>query len=256
MLVTSPFGTLPDGSDVTAHTLARRPEGLRLTVLDLGATVARLRMPSPAAVSPTSCSGCARPPTTRRRPTPTWAPPSAATPTGSPERASPSTGRATSWPPTRATTCLHGGPGGLPRPAVVRRSPPTTTSLELELVSPDGDQGFPGTVTARVRYVVSADTVTIEHRAETDAPTVVSLTNHAYFNLAGSGTVDDHRLTVAADAYLPVDAALDPPRAAGTGAGQPVRPPGRRPSIGDRVRSPHPQVRQASRHRPRLRPAW
>ena len=84
------------------------------------------------------------------------------------------------------------------------------TSLELELVSPDGDQGFPGAVTARVRYAVSDDTVTIEHRAETDAPTVVSLTNHAYFNLAGHGAVDDHRLTLAADAYLPVDPASIP----------------------------------------------
>ena len=47
MLVTSPFGTLADGSAVTAHTLSASPEGIRLTVLDLGATVARLRMPVP-----------------------------------------------------------------------------------------------------------------------------------------------------------------------------------------------------------------
>ena len=46
MLVSAPFGTLPDGSDVTAHTLSASAEGVRLTVLDLGATVARLRVPS------------------------------------------------------------------------------------------------------------------------------------------------------------------------------------------------------------------
>jgi aldose 1-epimerase len=142
------------------------------------------------------------------------------------------------------TTCLHGGPLGFNtrRWSVVDGD---EAALELELVSPDGDQGFPGTVTARVRYAVSDDTVTIEHRAETDAPTVVNLTNHAYFNLAGHGPVDDHVLTVAADAYLPVDAHSIP-----LGWPEPVqdsvfdlRAGG---EIADRVRSSHPQVVQAS----------
>ena len=150
-------------------------------------------------------------------------------------------------------TCLHGGPVGFDarRWSVVDAD---EASLELELVSPDGDQGFPGTVTARVRYVVSDDTVTIEHRAETDAPTVVSLTNHAYFNLAGRGTVDDHRLTVAADAYLPVDAHSIPLGWPRTGAGHAVRPPCRWRDRRTGAFAPPPGAAGLG-PRPRLRPA-
>jgi aldose 1-epimerase len=79
--------------------------------------------------------------------------------------------------------------------------------LSLQLVSPDGDQGFPGEVRATVTYTVAGRTVLIEYAATTTAPTVVSLTNHTYFNLGGPDAlpVDDHLLTVAASRYLPVD---------------------------------------------------
>ena len=149
-------------------------------------------------------------------------------------------------------TCLHGGPGGFHsrRWSVVGSD---DHSVELELVSPDGDQGFPGRgdrpgALHRRRPTRSPSSTT----PATDAPTVVSLTNHTYFNLAGAGTVEDHRLTVAADAFLPVDADSIP-----LGTLEPVQggPFDFREAAGihDRVRSPHPQVRQASRHRPRLR---
>jgi aldose 1-epimerase len=77
------------------------------------------------------------------------------------------------------------------------------------MVSRDGDQGFPGEVTARAAFEVDAGGVTITLTARTDAATVVNLTNHAYFNLngVGGGTVDDHLLQVAGDAYTPVDPA-------------------------------------------------
>ncbi len=71
--------------------------------------------------------------------------------------------------------------------------------------SPDGDMGFPGTVTAMARFSVAGPVLRIEYSATTDAPTVVCMTNHSYWNLAGSGTVDDHVVTVLADEYLPVD---------------------------------------------------
>ncbi|WP_019144484.1 aldose epimerase family protein [Aeromicrobium massiliense] len=101
---------------------------------------------------------------------------------------------------------LHGGPDGFDRRLwdVVAHTP---DAVELRLVSPDGDQGFPGTVTATVRYAVEGDAVTVAMTAVTDAPTVVNLTNHAYVNLAGegAGTIDEHLLQVDADAYTPVD---------------------------------------------------
>ncbi|MBC9732887.1 aldose epimerase family protein [Nocardioides marmotae] len=97
---------------------------------------------------------------------------------------------------------LHGGPDGFDRRTwtVVEA---TGSAAELELVSPDGDQGFPGTVTARARFEVAGRTLRTSYAATTDAPTVVSLTNHAYYRLGGE-TVADHELTLHADAYLPV----------------------------------------------------
>ena len=106
---------------------------------------------------------------------------------------------------------LHGGPQGFDK-AVWRAEPAgDTAALTLTHVSPDGDQGFPGTLRASVRYALTGDgALSLEYVAETDRPTVVNLTNHAYFNLAGGGTVLDHLLTVAADRFTPVDAALIP----------------------------------------------
>ena len=100
---------------------------------------------------------------------------------------------------------LHGGPDGFDRRLweLVDHGP---AHVLLELVSPDGDQGFPGTVTAWVRYEVHGASVRVLHHAVTDAPTVVNLTNHAYFNLdgEGAGSVDEQLLTVPASSYTPV----------------------------------------------------
>lgn len=84
------------------------------------------------------------------------------------------------------------------------------TSLTLTRVSPDGEEGFPGEVTVSVRYTLAAGRLTLDYRAETSAPTVLNLSNHARFNLAGEGTILDHELSIAADAFLPVDEALIP----------------------------------------------
>ena len=107
---------------------------------------------------------------------------------------------------------LHGGPRGFDK-AVWRAEPAGGGGAALALLhtSPDGDQGFPGALRASVRYALSGDgALRLDYTAETDQPTVVNLTNHAYFNLAGGGTVLDHVLTVAADRFTPVDAALIP----------------------------------------------
>jgi aldose 1-epimerase len=78
--------------------------------------------------------------------------------------------------------------------------------VEFELISPDGDQGFPGTLSTQVRYTLRGATVRIDYTATTDKTTVVNLTNHAYFNLGGeaSGTILDEVLTLEADAFVPV----------------------------------------------------
>ena len=120
---------------------------------------------------------------------------------------------------------IHGGPDGwdskLWQVSPVRRGP--AQGLELKLVSPDGDQKFPGTVTCKVTYLVQPDnTWTIDYEATTDTPTVLNLTHHTYWNMAGeaSGNVLDQELQVFADEYTQTDAGLIPTKNApvkGTG---------------------------------------
>jgi aldose 1-epimerase len=84
-------------------------------------------------------------------------------------------------------------------------------SVTLTLTDPDGNMGFPGTVKASVTYTLTTDNVLrLEYRAATDRPTIVNMTNHAYFNLAGDGLILNHLLTINADAITPGDATNAP----------------------------------------------
>ncbi|WP_188194394.1 aldose epimerase family protein [Nonomuraea sp. SYSU D8015] len=108
-------------------------------------------------------------------------------------------------PVNNGPNSLHGGTEGFDRKVWTIRER-TGDSVTLTLTSPDGDQGYPGTLTAVVTYTLQDDALRIDYAAETDAPTVVNLTNHSYFNLAGGGDVLDHMVRIEADHYLPVDA--------------------------------------------------
>jgi len=101
---------------------------------------------------------------------------------------------------------LHGGGDGFDR-RVWDVVDADATTARLRLVSPDGDQGFPGRLVAEIEYAVSATGVRMTITAETDAPTVCNLTHHGYANLDGdgSGSIDEQRLRVPADSYTPVD---------------------------------------------------
>jgi aldose 1-epimerase len=110
---------------------------------------------------------------------------------------------------------LHGGPLGFHRRVFVPRvvSGPDGDALELRYVSPDGEEGYPGTLSVTVVYSLAADGgLRIDYTAGTDRPTVVNLTNHAYFNLAGEGedTILGHEVQIEADAFTPVDETLIP----------------------------------------------
>jgi aldose 1-epimerase len=102
---------------------------------------------------------------------------------------------------------LHGGIRGFDK--VVWTAHEIKDGVELGHVSKDGDQGFPGTLTATVRYTLKwMDALRIEYSATTDKDTVLNLTNHSYFNLAGQGNgeVLGHVVKIDASQYTPVDA--------------------------------------------------
>ena len=120
-------------------------------------------------------------------------------------------------PINNGANALHGGPEGFDRK--VWQATEVPNGVEFTLVSPDGDMGFPGTLTAKVKYTVSGHTLRLDYSASTDKTTIVNLTNHAYFNLHGDdqGNILDHVVLIEADKFTPTDAGLIP-----TGVLQPV----------------------------------
>ena len=98
---------------------------------------------------------------------------------------------------------LHGGLCGFDA-RMWRVVESTPARLVLALHSPDGEEGYPGAVDVRATYTVSGTELRLELEATADAPTLLNLTNHAYWNLSGCGTVDAHRLQVLAGAYTPM----------------------------------------------------
>jgi aldose 1-epimerase len=141
---------------------------------------------------------------------------------------------------------LHGGTAGFDKkvwtPSVEHG--PDSVGLRLEYVSPDGEMGFRGTLTTQATYTLdNSGHLTLTFRATTDKPTVVSLTNHSYWNLAGesSGDVYEHLLRLNADRYTPVATTQIPTGERLTVRGTPMdftRP----TAIGARVAQADPQL--------------
>ena len=109
---------------------------------------------------------------------------------------------------------LHGGVGFDKVNWVVTGSDEDNLSVTLQHISPDGDQGFPGTLTVTATYLLDdSNSLTVRYDATTDAPTMINLSNHAYWNLGGEGSADgamNHKLNIHAGHFLPVDAGLIP----------------------------------------------
>ncbi|GAB3415866.1 aldose epimerase family protein [Niabella aquatica] len=113
-------------------------------------------------------------------------------------------------PQNNGPNTLHGGPDGFHN-VVWDPEQLSDSALQLTYLSKDGEMGFPGNLNVKVVYTLTADKeIKIEYEATTDKTTVCNLTNHTYFNLNGSGTINDHILQINADEYTPVDATLIP----------------------------------------------
>ena len=240
-----PFGTLADGRTVHAYAFASRG-GVEVEVLDYGAVVRTLRVPDHAGTPADVVLGYDTIAEYER------------------QRAFFGTlvgryanriahGRftldgvehrlATNDGPNH----LHGGPRGYW--AVLWSAAPFARAgsrgVALDYVSPDGEEGYPGTLAVRVTYTLGDDDeLAVEYEARTDRATPVNLTQHSYFNLAGhdAGDVLGHELAIAASRYTPVDDTLVPTGELLPVAGTPFdfTQPHR---VGARLGADHPQLR-------------
>jgi aldose 1-epimerase len=107
---------------------------------------------------------------------------------------------------------LHGGVRGFDK-VVWKAKTPSPQSLELTYLSKDGEEGYPGNLTSTVTYTLTDNNeLKLDYSATTDKDTIVNLTNHSYFNLAGQGQghILAHMMTIHADRFLPVDAGQIP----------------------------------------------
>ncbi|GAA2702255.1 aldose epimerase family protein [Actinoplanes palleronii] len=147
--------------------------------------------------------------------------------------------------PNEGRNTLHGGVQGFDKR--VWSAERVEDGVRMSYSSPDGEEGFPGAVEVAVTFTFSSsgdrDEFRIEYHATTDRPTVVSLTNHAYWNLAGegSGTINEHLLRIGAAHYTPVDDQLIPTGELAPVAGTPFDFQEFH-AIGARLRDDHPQL--------------
>lgn len=155
-------------------------------------------------------------------------------------------GKTYNLPVNNGTNGLHGGLKGFDKQvwSAETAQDESSVSLILHYLSVDGEEGYPANLSVRVTYTLTdANELHINYHATTDAPTVVNLTNHTYFNLEGegAGNVENHVISINADHYTPVNENLIPTGEIAPVAGTPfdLRQPVR---VGDRIRDGHAQM--------------
>jgi aldose 1-epimerase len=207
----SPFGTLPDGREATLYTLTNA-NGMVAKISNLGGVIAQLHVPDRDGVLADVCHGF-----------------DDVTPyMGDSHYFGALIGRYGNRIANGRFTLdgvehqldinnganhLHGGADGFHRRLwdAETFNTPKSVGLILTYVSPDGEQGYPGTAEVTVIYELRNDNeLRIAFHAVADQATPMNLTNHAYFNLAGQGDILGHELTIFGDAYTPVDSGLIP----------------------------------------------
>jgi aldose 1-epimerase len=209
--VSTPFGTLPDGRTVNLWTL-RVPGGWQATVSEYGAILTSFHVPAKepggAPVDVVLGFDSVEP---YAKGHPYFGATCGRVSNRIAKGAFDLDGKSYSLATNNGENHLHGGAVGFDKhlwkavPHLAGDAP----SLELTTVSPDGEEGYPGKLTAKVVYTLTpAGELLVDMSATTDNPTIVNMVHHSYWNMAGqqSGTIGPQELTVNADAYLPVDA--------------------------------------------------
>lgn len=210
---TEVFGRLPDGREVQRYTL-RNENGMVVKVMTLGATLTEIRLPDDhgGTVNVIHGSDDLEDFLAGRVPAASVIGRFANRIAGARFRLDDVEYRLAA---NNGRNHIHGGRTGFARglwsgelrPAGEGGGP----AVRLTYRSADGEEGYPGELTVSVTYRLTADNeLWLTYRAVTDKPTVLNLTNHAYFNLAGEGSALDHVLWLAADRYTPADAELIP----------------------------------------------
>jgi len=151
-------------------------------------------------------------------------------------------GKEYTLPKNDGDNTLHSGPNGFHNQMWTGKI--ISDGVELSYLSKDGEVGFPGNLSVSVRYSLKGNDLKIEYSATTDKPTVLNLTNHAYFNLSGqgSGTILEHQLMLDASRFTPVDSSLIPTGELKSVVGTPLdflHP----HAIGERINADDPQIR-------------
>jgi aldose 1-epimerase len=201
------FGTLSDGTPVHRWTLERA--GVRVRVLSYGGIVQSVEVPDRAGHTVDVVLGFADLDGYLAHPEPFLGALVGRYANRIAGGRFPLEGRTYSLARNNAPNSLHGGERGFDKR--VWDVEPVEHGVRLSRVSPHGEEGFPGRLAVSVTYTLDeSGALRIAYEATTDAPTVVNLTNHSYFNLSGSGNAGGHELRLAASRFTPVDADLIP----------------------------------------------
>lgn len=242
------FGKLADGRAVTLYTL-RAESGFRVSIMDFGGAIVRLEVPDRAGKIADVALGF-KDATDYATKSPYFGALIGRVGNRIADGKFTLDGRvfrlATNNSPHGIPCHLHGGKTGFDK--VFWKATPSTRdgrpALKLTYSSPDGEEGYPGTLDVEVVYSLTPDNgLRLDYTAKTDAATPVNLTNHCYFNLKGegAGTILDHEIMIAAKRYTPVRAGLIPTGELAPVAGTPFDFTSPRP-IGERIGANDPQL--------------
>ncbi|MFF7978721.1 aldose epimerase family protein [Streptomyces sp. NPDC007901] len=201
------FGTLSDGTEVHRWTLERA--GTRVRILSYGGIVQSVEVPDRDGRAADVVLGFAALDGYLEHPGPYFGALVGRYANRIAHARFPLDGVTYALEPNNAPNSLHGGAHGFDKR--VWEVAGVEHGVRLTRVSPHGEEGFPGRLEVAVTYTLDpSGALRISYEAVTDAPTVVNLTNHSYFNLAGSGNAGGHELRIAASRYTPVDGDLIP----------------------------------------------